>query len=106
MGRITIFALSSCPHCKRVKAFLTDKSWEYYEISLTSYPEKRSDMLALADRLTVPQVFFNTRHLGGAAEVAGAGLEPARRGSPRLSLTSYTSEGYTSCSSWLSPVLA
>ena len=43
---------------------------------------------------------------GGTAQVAGAGLEPARRGSPRLSLTSYRSEGYTSCSSWLSPVLA
>eukprot|EP00403_Amphidinium_massartii_P040841 CAMPEP_0178440640 /NCGR_PEP_ID=MMETSP0689_2-20121128/36909_1 /TAXON_ID=160604 /ORGANISM="Amphidinium massartii, Strain CS-259" /LENGTH=481 /DNA_ID=CAMNT_0020063473 /DNA_START=166 /DNA_END=1611 /DNA_ORIENTATION=- len=43
--------------------------WEYYEISLSDYPEKRPDMLALCDRLTVPQVFFNEKHLGGASEV-------------------------------------
>jgi len=36
---------------------------------LPDYPEKRSDMLQLADRLTVPQIFFNDRHMGGASDV-------------------------------------
>lgn len=66
MGRITIFALHECPHCKRTKAALTVRNIPYTEISISDYPDKRSDMLALADRLTVPQVFFNDKHIGGA----------------------------------------
>lgn len=69
MGRITVFALASCPHCKAAKALLTNKGWEYYEVSLSDYPEKRPDMLALCDRLTVPQIFLNEMHIGGAAEL-------------------------------------
>lgn len=69
MGRITIFALASCPHCKAAKALITNRGWEYYEISLSDYPEKRPDMLSLCDRLTVPQIFFNEKHIGGASEL-------------------------------------
>mmetsp|Transcript_9224 Transcript_9224/g.20586 ORF Transcript_9224/g.20586 Transcript_9224/m.20586 type:complete len:526 (+) Transcript_9224:89-1666(+) len=69
MGRITIFALTTCPHCKAAKALITNNGWEYYEVNLSDYPEKRPDMLALCDRLTVPQIFFGTKHLGGASEV-------------------------------------
>lgn len=68
MGRITIFALNECPHCKRAKAALTAHNIPYTEISLSDYPDKRSDMLALSDRLTVPQIFFNDEHIGGADE--------------------------------------
>lgn len=69
MGRITVFALQDCPHCIRSKAFLTERSIPYTEISLTTHPEKRSDMLSLADRLTVPQFFFNETHVGGADDL-------------------------------------
>jgi glutaredoxin len=69
MGRVTIFSLSTCPHCKRAKSILTDHNVEYYEISLTEYPEKRTHMLQLADLLTVPQIFFNAVHIGGALEL-------------------------------------
>ena len=68
-ARITVFSLTSCPHCKKAKAFLADKGWDYTEISLSDYPEKRGDMLELADRLTVPQIFFGDAHLGGAADL-------------------------------------
>ncbi|EKX44736.1 hypothetical protein GUITHDRAFT_139655 [Guillardia theta CCMP2712] len=43
--------------------------YEYHDISLSDYPEKRTDMLSLADRLTVPQIFVNTVHIGGASEL-------------------------------------
>lgn len=66
MGRVTVFALTDCPHCKRTKAALTLRGIPYTEISLSSYPDKRNDMLSLADQLTVPQVFFNEAHIGGA----------------------------------------
>ena len=68
MGRITIFAADGCPHCKRVKVALADRNIPFAEVSVTKYPEKRKDMLALSDRVSTPQVFFNTRHVGGADE--------------------------------------
>jgi len=66
MGRVTIFALHECRHCKRVKSALAGRRIPYSEISLSDYPERRKVMLSLTDRLTVPQVFFNDKHIGGA----------------------------------------
>jgi len=66
MGRITLFSLTECPHCKRTKAAFLDRGIPFTEISLSTHPEKRTDMLSIADRLTVPQVFFNNKHIGGA----------------------------------------
>jgi glutaredoxin 3 len=66
MGRITIFSMDDCPHCLRIKAAFTERNIPYLEISLTKYPNKRNAMLSLADLLTVPQVFLNQTHMGGA----------------------------------------
>lgn len=70
MGRITVFAIDGCPHCIRAKKALTERKIPYEEINLTSYPDKRSDMLSLSNSLTVPQVFFNDSHI----EEGAAGL--------------------------------
>jgi len=64
-GRITIFSLKTCRHCKNAKGFFKTKGWNFYDISLTDYPEKRSDMIKLTDSLTVPQIFFNKYYIGG-----------------------------------------
>jgi glutaredoxin 3 len=69
MGRVTVFSLAACPHCQRAKAVLTKRGVPFTDVSLTDYPEKRADMLQLADRLTVPQVFFNDTHVGGASDL-------------------------------------
>ncbi len=69
MGKITIFAIDGCPFCVKAKQNLTDRQIPYTEINLTSHPDKRSDMLALSDSLTVPQIFFNEKHVGGANEL-------------------------------------
>ena len=66
MGRVTVFSLSDCPHCKRTKTALAERGIPYTEISLSTHPDKRNDMLSLADKLTVPQVFFNETYIGGA----------------------------------------
>jgi glutaredoxin len=66
MGRITIFSVDDCVHCDRLVSALKDRELPFTEISLSSYPQRRPDMLALSDRLTVPQVFFNQNHVGGA----------------------------------------
>ena len=69
MGRVTVFAIDGCPHCMRAKQNLKDRDIPYVEINLSSHPDKRSDMLSLADSLTVPQIFFNNDHIGGAVEL-------------------------------------
>jgi len=68
MGRITIFSADGCPHCRRTQAALRAKNLPFVKISITQYPEKRDDMIALSHRISTPQVFFNTRHVGGAKE--------------------------------------
>ena len=72
MGRITLFTVDDCIHCDRVVSALNEQSIPFLEISLSSYPKRRPDMLGLADRLTVPQVFFNERHIGGADDTFAA----------------------------------
>jgi glutaredoxin len=65
MGRITIFTRASCIHCRRAKATLASRGFEYTEISLSDHPERREAMTALTNKVTVPQIFLNDAHLGG-----------------------------------------
>ena len=68
MGRITIFTAEGCPHSRRTMSALERHCIPYTEISVTRHPMKRKDMLVLSSRMSAPQVFFNTRHIGGADE--------------------------------------
>lgn len=70
MGRVTVFSIDDCPFCRKAKALLTENGISYYEINLDDYPTKRGDMVKLASSLTVPQVFLNDEHLGGATQVS------------------------------------
>lgn len=68
MGRVTVFTITGCPFCIKAKTALKERNIPYVEINLTEHPEKRSDMLSLSNSLTVPQIFFNEKHIGGATE--------------------------------------
>jgi glutaredoxin len=68
MGRITLFTADGSADCVRVMRAFQKLSMPYIEINVTQYPEKLKDMKALTDRWTTPQVFFNTRYIGGADE--------------------------------------
>ena len=68
MGRITIFGADGCRHCTRTIQALQARNLPFELISITQYPEMRKNMLSLSMRLSTPQVFFNTRHVGGADE--------------------------------------
>jgi glutaredoxin len=68
-GRITIFTITNCVHCRRVKAALNVRGpIPYVEINLTEHAAARAHMVQLSNRSTVPQVFFNDEHIGGADE--------------------------------------
>lgn len=69
MGKVTVFSISNCPFCAKAKALLTAKGVEYVEINIEDYPDKRKDMLKAAKALSVPQIFFNDKHIGGADDL-------------------------------------
>ena len=40
-----------------------------FDIDLEQYPDAKESMIKLTDRLTVPQVFLQETHIGGANDV-------------------------------------
>jgi glutaredoxin len=70
-GRVTVFSISGCPHCRRAKHHLSTHKVPYVEINLDVYPERRDEMVERTSRRTVPQVLFNAKHIGGADDLLG-----------------------------------
>ena len=78
---ILLYTMDHCPYCKRAKALLSEKGVsDWIEHDLETVPEKRPEMIALSGRNTVPQIFIDGHHVGGAADLfaldAAGGLDP------------------------------
>ena len=71
LGRVTIFSIPGCRHCKRAKSYLTELGVPYSDVDLDSCPSRRDEMTERTGRHTVPQIFFNDKHVGGADELLG-----------------------------------
>jgi glutaredoxin 3 len=70
MPHIVIYTTATCPYCMRAKALLTKKQVQFEEIPVDSAPRKREEMIARArGRSTVPQIFFDDRHIGGCDDL-------------------------------------
>lgn len=69
MGRITVFGAEACPHCRRAKGALKARNIPFVDIDVAVYPERRKEMSAMANRVSLPQVFFNEKHVGGADDL-------------------------------------
>jgi glutaredoxin 3 len=71
MPRVEIYTKMLCPYCARAKRLLSEKgvAFEEYEISMDG--AKRQEMLGRSNgRTTVPQIFFDGRHIGGSDDLA------------------------------------
>ena len=68
MGRITIFTTEGCSASIRTMAALKSRKLPFSVINLTEHPSKRLDVLRICYRYSTPQVFFNTRYVGGFEE--------------------------------------
>lgn len=73
MGRILIYTLAGDSACARAKELLVQKQrttgTALVEINLTDYPKRSREMKRLTGKRSVPQIFFNSLHVGGAAEL-------------------------------------
>lgn len=65
LGQVLVFGISTCPFCRRTKKLLSDLEVPYVDVNLEKYPERRYEMEERTGRRTVPQIFFNNKHIGG-----------------------------------------
>lgn len=66
--RAVIFSRPGCPHCARAKDLLRTQGIGFDEI-VVGRDTKMSAVTALTGRSTVPQVFLDGRHIGGADDL-------------------------------------
>ncbi len=65
---VSLFARHGCRHCERAKALLAEKGIDYEEIELGDGITTQS-LRAVTGRDTVPQVYWDGKHIGGADEL-------------------------------------
>jgi len=75
VGKIVVFSKTDCPHCVSAKTILDELGLSYHEIGITDDIRNRMLMSYVSQQYTVPQIFFNNRHMGGAAELEALGKD-------------------------------
>ncbi|XP_051937638.1 uncharacterized protein zgc:152951 isoform X1 [Hippocampus zosterae] len=68
-GRVTIYSIKGCPHCRQAKAFLAPLGVPVCDVDLNEHPELQAPVKKLTGRVTVPQIFFNSLYIGGTEKL-------------------------------------
>ena len=81
MATVEIYTKAFCPYCSRAMRLLSSKGVAPTEYDITFGGAQRQEMIQRANgRTTVPQVFFDGRHIGGSDDLAAlearGGLDP------------------------------
>jgi glutaredoxin 3 len=80
---IILYTKGYCPHCKRSLELLRAKGMTFTNYDLVERPELTEEMVTRAGgRTTVPQIFIDDFHVGGAADLFA--LEEAGKLDPLL----------------------
>ena len=83
MARVEVYTKMFCPYCARALKLLAGKGVAVEEYDITLGGPKREEMLGRANgRHTVPQIFIDGRHVGGADDLAA--LDAAGKLDPLL----------------------
>ena len=69
MKKITIYTTSICPYCVRAKALFDRKGLTYEEINVEEQQERDKMVIKAGGRLTVPQIFIGSVHVGGCDDL-------------------------------------
>lgn len=67
--RVTLFTKPGCPHCARAKKALTENRYPYEEIVLGDKGVTYSSLVAVTGAGTVPQIYIEGEHIGGADDL-------------------------------------
>ena len=68
-GRVIVYSVVGCPFCARAKSLLTELSVPFVDINLDKRPDLRAELTQRTGLRTVPQIFFNEKHIGGCDEL-------------------------------------
>ncbi len=84
-ARVVVYRTDWCPFCRRAEALLKARGVEDAElVDLDEHPERREEMIRLAGRTSVPQIFIGGRHVGGCDDLhaldRAGGLAPLLAG--------------------------
>ena len=67
---IVMYTQMLCGYCSAARKLLQNKGAEFTEIDVTMNSDKRREMMDRSGRRTVPQIFFDERHIGGYDDLA------------------------------------
>lgn len=69
MADIEIYTKATCPYCHRAQALLDSKGVAFKELPIDSDAARRTEMIQRSGRMTVPQIFIDSRHIGGCDDL-------------------------------------
>lgn len=69
MVKVVIYSTQFCPYCVRAKSLLQQKGVEFTDIRVDIERERYSEMIKLAGRSSVPQIFIDDDHVGGCDDL-------------------------------------
>uniref|UniRef100_A0A2C9JV79 Uncharacterized protein n=1 Tax=Biomphalaria glabrata TaxID=6526 RepID=A0A2C9JV79_BIOGL len=65
LGRITVYTVQGCPHCRKAKKTLKSLALPYTDVRLDLFPDIRREVVKKSGMNTVPQIYFNKILIGG-----------------------------------------
>jgi glutaredoxin 3 len=68
-ARIIMYSTDWCGYCARARRLLDSKGAPYEEIDVDVVAGARAEMQAKSGRSTIPQIFINDQHIGGADDL-------------------------------------
>ena len=64
--KIIIYTSDNCSFCQSVKAIFKEKKLKFKEINISKDGKLKNEMIKKSNgMMTVPQIFVNSKHIGG-----------------------------------------
>jgi glutaredoxin 3 len=68
--KIIIYTSDNCSFCQSVKAIFKEKKLKFKEINISKNEKLKNEMIKKSNgMMTVPQIFVNSKHIGGYKEL-------------------------------------
>lgn len=84
MPKVVMYSTQFCPYCVRARQLLESKGVDYTDIRVDVERDRYSEMIELAGRSSVPQIFIDDDHVGGCDDLYA--LESRGQLNPKLGL--------------------
>jgi len=70
VARVVVYLTDWCPYCHSARRLLNGKGVAFEEICVEARTDLRAWLLEASGQRTVPQIFINSRSVGGFSELA------------------------------------